>query len=164
MTAQPSVHIRAAKQDENAWIVRYLSQTWGSATVVSRGAAHDASQLPAIVAVEGDEIVGVATFRFADNECELVTLDALRRWGGIGSALLAHVGQEAAARGCRRLWLTTTNDNVDAIRFYQRRGLRLVAIRPDAIDEARRIKPSIPEIGEYGIPIHDELEFELAIR
>ena len=163
MTAQPSVQIRAARQDENAWIERYLSQSWGSATVVSRGAVHDASQLPAVVAVEGHEIVGLATFRFADDECELVTLDALRRREGIGSALLAHVGQEAARRGCRRMWLITTNDNVDAIHFYQRRGMRLVAIRPDAIDEARRIKPSIPEIGEYGIPIHDELEFELAI-
>jgi hypothetical protein len=59
--------------------------------------------------------------------------------------------------------LITTNDNIDAIRFYQRRGMRLVAVHRDAVDDARRAKPSIPMIGEYGIPIHDELEFELQL-
>jgi GNAT superfamily N-acetyltransferase len=131
--------------------------------VVSRGVAHDAARLPALVAVQGEEIVGLVTFRFAGTECELVSLDALRQRQGIGSVLLESVGQEARERGCRRLWLITTNDNLDAIRFYQRRGMRLVAVHPGAVDDARRIKPSIPLIGEFGIPIHDELEFELVL-
>jgi ribosomal protein S18 acetylase RimI-like enzyme len=115
------------------------------------------------VAVDGEQIVGLATFRCEDGECELVTLDALRRRQGIGSALLAGVRAEAVRRGCRRLWLITTNDNLNAIRFYQRRGMRLVAVHRGAVDEARRIKPSIPLLGEHGTPIHDELEFELPL-
>lgn len=161
MSTPAHVRVRAPEPHENAWIDRYLRQAWGSTTVVSRGVPHDASQLPAFVAVDGDEIVGLATFRFAESECELVSLDALHQGQGIGSALLARLREEAAGRGCRRLWLITTNDNLNAIRFYQRRGMRLVAVHPGAVDEARRIKPSIPPIGEYGIPIHDELEFEL---
>ena len=51
----------------------------------------------------------------------------------------------------------TTNDNLEAIRFYQRRGYRIAAIDPGAIDRARRMKPSIPFIGCYGIPTRDEL-------
>ena len=66
--------------------------------------------------------------------------------------------------GCRRVWLVTSNDNLDAIRFYQRRGLRLVAVHPGAIERAREIKPTIPLVGSYGIPIRDELEFELALH
>jgi hypothetical protein len=38
--------------------------------------------------------------------------------------------------------------------------MRLVAVHRGGVDEARRLKPSIPLIGEHGIPIHDELEFE----
>jgi GNAT superfamily N-acetyltransferase len=114
--------------------------------------------------VDGDEIVGLATFRLEGDECELVSLDALAQWRGIGSALLAAVAEEATARGSRRLWLITTNDNIDAIRFYLRRGLRLVAVHLAAIDEARKLKPSIPLVGENGIPIHDELEFELRLE
>jgi ribosomal protein S18 acetylase RimI-like enzyme len=149
---------------ESAWLERHLFESWGSTIIVSRGQAHDASRLSALVAVQGDELVGLATFILEAARCQLVTLDALRPRQGIGSALLAAVAAHAREHGCQRVWLVTTNDNIDAIRFYQRRGLRLIAVHPGAVDEARRIKPSIPAIGEYGIPIHDELEFELRLR
>jgi GNAT superfamily N-acetyltransferase len=146
---------REPRAEERAWIEQFVRESWGSTTVVSRGVAHDASRLPAFVAVQDGEIVGLATFRIGDGECELVTLDALRQRRGVGSALLARVVDEAGARGCCRLWLITTNDNLNAIRFYQRRGTRLVAVHPGAVDEARRVKPSIPLVGEHGIPLHD---------
>jgi ribosomal protein S18 acetylase RimI-like enzyme len=155
--------VREPREDERSWIERFLSRSWGAATIVSRGVAHDASRLPALVAVQDEEIVGLATFRLTDGECELVSLDSLREGQGVGSALLAGVGERAGQRGCTRVWLITTNDNIDAIRFYQRRGMRLVAVHPGGADEARRIKPSIPLIGEHGIPIHDEREFELRL-
>jgi hypothetical protein len=41
--------------------------------------------------------------------------------------------------------------------------MRLVALHPGAVDEARLLKPQIPAIGNYGIEIRDELEFELAL-
>jgi ribosomal protein S18 acetylase RimI-like enzyme len=167
VNARETVLIRAAGAEDRAWIERFLSRSWGSATIVSRGIAHDGSRLPAMLAVHGDDIVGLATFHIAGEACELVSLDALRHGQGIGSALLARVGEEARVRGCRRLWLITTNDNLNAIGFYQRRGMRLVAVHPGAVDEARRLKPSIPLVGEHGgaggIPIHDELEFELEL-
>lgn len=37
-------------------------------------------------------------------------------------------------------------------------------VSPGAVDAARGLKPSIPEVGEYGIPLHDELEFELRLE
>ena len=163
MVVPPSILIRAPHQDERAWIERQLAESWGSTIVVSRGRTHDASSLSALVAVQGDELVGLATFAMEDTECELVTLDALRQRSGIGSALLARVAEQVAQNGCRRLWLITTNDNIDAIRFYQRRRMRLVAVHRGAVDDARGAKPAIPLIGEYGIPIHDELEFELQL-
>ena len=64
--------------------------------------------------------------------------------------------------GARRLWLITTNDNVDALRFYQRRGFRLVRVHAGAVDRSRAaLKPGIPEAGDHGIPLRDELELEM---
>ena len=66
--------------------------------------------------------------------------------------------------GFETLRLTTTNDNIDALRFYQRRGFRLKALRPCAVDKARAHKPTIPTQGEYGIPVRDELDLILAVQ
>jgi ribosomal protein S18 acetylase RimI-like enzyme len=136
---------------------------WGSPIVVSRGRAHDASRLSALICEAAGETVGLATYDVCDEDCELVTIDAFTRGRGVGTMLLDAVIQMARQQGCRRLWLITSNDNLSALRFYQRRGLRLLALHRGAIDEARRIKPEIPLVGDEGIPIHDELELELQL-
>ena len=75
--------------------------------------------------------------------------------------MIEEVERIASAEGCRDLWLITTNDNVDALRFYQRRGFRLVKLHPGGVDRSREfLKPEIPETGEYGIAIRDELELQ----
>jgi ribosomal protein S18 acetylase RimI-like enzyme len=107
----------------------------------------------------------LATFEFSSGDCQVLTLNAFEKGRGIGSRLLDGVTRQARDAGCRRLWLLTSNDNLDAIRFYQRRGLRLVVVYPGAIDEERRnLKSEIPRVGCYGIPIRDELEFELILE
>ncbi len=78
--------------------------------------------------------------------------------------LIEAVKQAAVSAGCRRLWLITTNDNLHALRFYQKRGFRLVAVYPNALEESRRLKPEIPLVGLDGIPLRDELELELALE
>ena len=94
---------------------------------------------------------------------EVVTLDSLRPGRGIGTALIEAVKSAASAAGCRRLWLITTNDNLHALGFYQKRGFRLVAVHPGAVDAARRLKPEIPLNGNDGIPIRDEIELEIVL-
>jgi GNAT superfamily N-acetyltransferase len=161
--ADSTIDVREPRGDDPVWIARFLREAWGSVAVVSRGRRHDASRLPALLAVEDEEIVGLATLRPDGSDCELVTLDAVVRGRGVGSALLDAAAEWARDRGCRRLWLITSNDNLDALRFYQRRGMRLVAVHRGAVDTAREMKPSIPEVGEYGIPLHDELELERSL-
>jgi N-acetylglutamate synthase-like GNAT family acetyltransferase len=94
---------------------------------------------------------------------EIVTLDALQTRHGIGTVLLQRVEYTARKRGIRRLWLVTSNDNLDALRFYQRRGFLLCAVRPGAVEQARSQKPSIPVTGHYGIPLRDEIELDIAL-
>jgi hypothetical protein len=42
--------------------------------------------------------------------------------------------------------------------------MRLVALHGDAVADSRRLKPEIPEMGDGGIPIRDELELELVLE
>jgi GNAT superfamily N-acetyltransferase len=82
---------------------------------------------------------------------------------GIGSTLINAVKRHADQSGCHRLWLITTNDKLRALRFYYKRGVVLVAVHRNALDESRKIKPQIPFIGNDGIPLRDEIELEMEI-
>jgi hypothetical protein len=61
------------------------------------------------------------------------------------------------------LWCITTNDNFPALRFYQKRGFRIVAVHPGAVERSRVMKPSIPLWGIDSIPIRDEIELEIPL-
>jgi GNAT superfamily N-acetyltransferase len=119
---------------------------------------------PALVAWTGDELAGVATYVIGGGDCELLTLHAGHRFRGTGSALLSAVQEVARRHGCGRLWVVTTNDNTDALRFYQRRGFRLATLRVGAVTDSRRsLKPEIPVLGSHGIELRDEIELELRL-
>jgi N-acetylglutamate synthase-like GNAT family acetyltransferase len=82
---------------------------------------------------------------------------------GVGTALLNTLSQRLASEGVQQLCVTTTNDNLGALSFYQRRGFRLIRLRPDAVTKARALKPSIPVISAQKIPIRDEIDLVLAL-
>lgn len=93
----------------------------------------------------------------------MVSVWAAIRGVGVGRALMQRCFEDARARGCRRVWLTTTNNNVQAISFYQRLGMDLCAFYRDGVAVARRLKPSIPLRDDFGVGIDHELEFELLL-
>lgn len=155
--------IRPLSEDDQAWVSRFLKERWGAVAVVSRGRVHHPDKLPGFAAVQADSLVGLATYHIEGNACEIVTLDSLAEGIGIGSALIATVKQKAVEAGCRRLWLITTNDNLHALGFYQKRGFALAVLHRNALEESRRIKPEIPETGLDGIPLRDEIELEMIL-
>ena len=110
------------------------------------------------------EIVGLLTYHIESDAVEILTLNSTLEGEGIGSSLMLNAIDRARERDCRKIWLTTTNDLLRAIGFYQRLGFRMVAINIGAVDQARKIKPEIPLSGERGVPIHDEIVMELAIK
>ena len=126
-----------------------------------RGRLLDARQLPGLWVGEEDRLVGYLLYHPEGDQWEVALLEALEQGRGVGSALLGAVEELARRRGCKRLWLVTTNDNTHALAFYQRRGFVLAALHRDAVTEARKtLKPSLPLVGEGGIPLRDELELE----
>jgi ribosomal protein S18 acetylase RimI-like enzyme len=153
--------IRPLAPSDETWVAALLTEHWGGREVVSRGRVWDAAALPGFIAEVAGEPAGLLTYRVEGDQCEVVSLDSLREGLGIGSALLEAAHAVAREAGCRRVWLITTNDNIHAIRFYQRRGYCMAALHKGAIDAVDRpLKPSIPEVGMHGIPIRDEIEFE----
>ena len=137
-----------------------LREEWGDPIVV-RGEVYRFAECRILIAGKMD---GLAAVSGRDEPiAELVAINAFTRGRGVGTALLDAIVSELVGR-FHTLRLTTTNDNLDALRFYQRRGFRLIALRPGAVDQARERKPSIPAQGDYGIPIHDELDLVLQLR
>jgi RimJ/RimL family protein N-acetyltransferase len=130
--------------------------------MATRGRLVDVATLPGFVAEHPADWLGYATYELHDGEVEISVIASLAPGHGTGSALLAACVRAAMAASAARVWLITTNDNTAALRFYQRRGFILVALRPGAVDEARQtLKPEIGLLGMDDIPIRDELELEL---
>jgi ribosomal protein S18 acetylase RimI-like enzyme len=158
-----AVRITDLRPEQRTWAGALIRERWASVKVVTRGRVHDTTALPGFVAFLGDAPAGLLTYRLEGDECEIVTLDSLREQKGVGTALIDSVKARAEASGCGRLWLITTNDNLAALRFYQKRGFSLAALNRNALDESRRLKPEIPPTGIDGIPIRDEIELEIRL-
>jgi GNAT superfamily N-acetyltransferase len=142
-----------------AFLARHLSDR-----VARLGELRDPLDYPALLAEDDDgHLLGMLTYVPGRRweQCEVLTLHATEQWHGAGTALVEAVEQLAAQHGCARLWVITTNDNIDALRFYQCRGFFLAAVHRGAVDDSRsRLKPEIPVAGAYGIPLRDEIELE----
>jgi len=156
MNGEPGavIAIRPATTADAAWIAAVMDDDWGGPTIWADGRLHDALALPALIASNRK---GVTIYDVAGRRAELLLLHALEPRRGIGTALVEALVGRLTPLDVRELWLSTTNDNLDALRFYQRRGFRLVEVRPGAMAEGRRHKPTIPEISDHGIPMRDEL-------
>ncbi|WP_405579775.1 GNAT family N-acetyltransferase [Streptomyces sp. NBC_01092] len=157
------LRVRVATPADGEVIATVLTDSWGGTLMVGHSTVYDALELPALLAERDGEVVGLLTYALGRDGLEVVTVDARVPRIGVGSALLAAAAETARDAGAERVWLVTTNDNLDALRFYQRRGMRIVDVSPGAVDAARSLKPSIPATGAYGIPLHDEITLELRL-
>lgn len=160
-TASDKFRISSAMATDAQWIGDLWTSEWGGDVMVSRGRSRRLADAVALVAWLGEERVGLATYCIDEVptlECELLSLNAVVENRGVGTALLKAVEDRAREAGCPRTVIITSNDNLAALRFYQRRGYRIAAVHSGAIDTARIQKPSIPIIGNDGIEIHDEVE------
>lgn len=163
MTGESRWIVRPIRPEDRGWIAALLAERWGGPLIVTRGWAHHADQLPGFAAMSGGEPLGLLTYHIAGDQCEIISLDSLREGEGIGAALIEAARRTAQEAGCSRLWLITTNDNLPALRFYQKRGFTLAALYPNALAGSRRIKPQISLVGLDGIPLRDEIELEMIL-
>lgn len=155
------ISIREIQENDKDWIRKITKELFGADYIFDGGNKKFPYALPGFIAFEGNKKVGIVTLEIIDNKCEIVTIESLKPKIGIGSRLLEVAQDYAKENNCNRIWLVTTNDNLNALKFYQKRGYCLVKIYRNAVTEGRKIKPEIPLVGESGIPIRDEIELEI---
>lgn len=160
---QTQLKIKAIEANDHTWVSEKLAERWGSTNVVSRGVVHHTTQLPGFIAYLNNKRSGFITTNIIKGSCEIITLDSFRENIGIGSALIKAAENYARKQKCVYLWLVTTNDNINAQKFYRHRGFKAIAVHYNAIKRSRELKPEIPEIGMGGVPIKDEIEFKLTL-
>lgn len=158
------MNIRRITRQDIPRLRQFWIEHWGGEEMVTRGNVYRPEQLDGFVLEDGKEWIGLLTFFVQDNACEVTSLDSLREGQGIGTSLINAVLDEARKQNCKRVFLITTNDNLHALGFYQRRGFELVAVHRGAVNESRRIKPTIPLIGMNNIPLRDEIELEMVLK
>ncbi|BCJ99468.1 GNAT family N-acetyltransferase [Anaerocolumna chitinilytica] len=154
-------HIIEINEKYKGNVINIISENWGSNLIVTKGKVYNAEELPGLLAISNENIIGLITYYIHETECEIVSLISFEENKGVGTALIQRVLTIAREAGCKRLFLITTNDNTRAIRFYQKRGFDFAAFYRNEILESRKLKPQIPLIGYDGIPILHELEFEM---
>lgn len=153
--------ISSQNRDE---VNEFIISHWFSKDMVVRGEIVDMTVLNGLVVRDDRSIIGLITFRILNSECEIMSLDSLKENKGIGTMLINEVLNIAHQNKCVKIKLITTNDNINAIRFYQKRGFDMVHLYYDSVAASRKLKPSIPMIGDFGIPIKHEIEFEMKLE
>jgi GNAT superfamily N-acetyltransferase len=157
------VVLRPVQESDRPTVEWLTTQLWGAPEVVVHDGVFYPAALPGFIAERAGRIAGLLTFDVRPGVLEIVTINAIEQHTGIGTMLIEAIRAEAKRRGCHEVTLTTTNDNMGALRFYQRRGFRLAALRPGAVDRSRLRKPEIPRTGDFGIPLHDEIDLTCTV-
>lgn len=141
----------------------FIIRQWFSLQMVVHGESIDLGTADGWYAYQDDEVVGLITYRVSDDMMEILSLDSLNEQHGVGTALLNMAVSYARNNGISKITLITTNDNLSALRFYQKRGFDMARLFCNAVDQSRKLKPEIPLIGIDGIPLKHEIELEMSL-
>ena len=156
--------IKPAAKADFEWIKELYRQYWSGDICVSRGKVQKVDDFTGgFVAETGGQNTGFVTYTITGPEMEITGMVSLKEKSGIGSALVKEVIELAKKQKIKKVCLVTTNDNLNGIGFWQKRGFKLVKVYPCSMEYVRKIKPAVPLIGENGIPLRDELELEMIL-
>jgi N-acetylglutamate synthase-like GNAT family acetyltransferase len=157
-------NIREIRPEDNDWIKEIFNRYWSGGFILSRGKIIKIDEFTGgYIAEKLNEKVGLITYKLSDSELEITGLVSIDENKGIGTALVNSVLSLAKQQGIKRVSLVTTNDNLKALGFWQKRGFKLIRIYPNSIEATRRLKPSLPLVGENNISLRDELELEMTL-
>lgn len=155
--------IRFSNSADSIMVKKLMEKHWGGEPLVIRGQKYYPSALEGIIAEINHTIVGFLFYDIQNQDCEIVVFEVFDKFKGIGTKMLDKLKEVAKDLSCKRVYLMTTNDNLDALRFYQRRGFQICGIHINSMARSRKIKPAIGMLGDYGISIRDEIDLEFVL-
>jgi 2-oxo-4-hydroxy-4-carboxy-5-ureidoimidazoline decarboxylase len=162
-----TLEVRDFEPGDHAWAAELIGRHQGGDHRVARlGELVDPLVHEGIVAEADGARAGLLTVVESPRGLEVLTLHAAIPGIGAGTRLLETALRVAAASAADRLWLVTTNDNLDAIRWYLRRGMHVAAVHADGVTRDRAsLKPELPLTNpSNAIPIRDYVELELRLE
>ena len=155
--------IEEATAADSIEIKALMDRDWGGEPLVVRGEKYFPSAMPGLISRRDGRLEGFLFYNIDNRGLEIIVFEIFEKFRGLGTRFLDRVKEIARSRGITRIFLMTTNDNLDALRFYQKRGFHLCALHVNSVEVSRKMKPTIGHVGDYGIPVRDELDLELIL-
>lgn len=156
--------IEKITNETRSLVNQFLIDNWFSTDISVRGKIIDGTKIDGFLLQENNKIIGLITYKFFGDVCEIISLDSKKESIGIGTMLVKEVENIAINNKCKKMRLITTNDNMRALQFYQKRGFCLTKLYPNAMEDVRKQKPDIPLLGDNDIPLRDEIELEKVLK
>lgn len=154
----PPVLVREATDADRPLVRALFERDFGRTRVIGFGQVLDVDAMPALVATMHEDVSGALAYRLLGDGLHIVALATDPMWqrSGVGGHLVAEAELLARRLSLARVIVTTTNDNLPALYFYQRRGYRLVSVSPGSM--LAHTEGVLP--GFAGIPVRDEMQLE----
>jgi len=147
---------------EKAKIGKFVKQFWGEEEQLTFDRKFIVTQLPAYVAKTEHNVIGFISFAETDNAIIIVALGILPKYqnAGVGKSLIQKVEAEAKKLGKIKLLVSTSNDDLPALAFYQHLGFQIYEVKPNVIAE----KHGSVLKGIGGLPVRDELRLQKLLK
>jgi ribosomal protein S18 acetylase RimI-like enzyme len=155
----PPVIVREGTPADQEGAMALFRRDFGHTQIVAFGEVAALESAPVLVATMKGELAGALAYRDRPDALQIVALATDPMWQrtGVGGHLVAEAEAAARTRGLGRVVLATTNDNLPALSFYQRRDYYITEVIPGAILQHLKGKNAV---GFGGIPIRDEIRLQ----
>lgn len=152
---------KASTEEERSCIREFVERFWQEQTQLTFDEKFVVTKLPAYIAKVKSQTVGFVAFAEKEDSTIIVALGVLPQYqnAGIGKGLIEAVEDEAKRLHKKKLLVSTSNDDLPALAFYQRLGFQIYDVKPNVIAE----KHGAILKGIGGIPIRDELRLQKAL-
>ena len=159
------LHIRKARRDDGPALRALCLRFFHHTDLISYGGKFEITDCESLVAERDGRLVGLLAYLWREGEGDCLVVAFAVAGGdqgrGVGAQLQGWLEGECRGRGVERLILSTTNDNLPALYFYQRRGFQIVSVLPGVIqEELRSILSGAEPPGFGGIPVRDEIRLQ----
>jgi ribosomal protein S18 acetylase RimI-like enzyme len=149
---------RITSEGKKREIGEFVRVFWGEEEQLTFDRKFNVAELPAFVARIDDREIGFVSTAEVDDAILIVALGVLPQYqsSGVGKRLVGKVEDEAIRRGKKRLIVSTSNDDLPALAFYQSVGFQIYEVKPNVIAE----KHGEILMGIGNLPIRDELRLQ----
>jgi len=160
-TIEYTIH-KVLSDKEREAIREFVLRFWGEEEQLTFDRKFVVTDLPAFLAKSGNTIIGFVSFAEVNDVILIAALGILPKYqdAGVGKSLIKKVEAETKRLEKKKLLVSTSNDDLPALAFYQSIGFQIYEVKPNII--AEKHGTVLKGIGR--LPIRDELRMQKFLR